>query len=169
MHEPHSPTPESTGIRHYRAGDHGEIATIFCRAIHEIACADYTEEQRLVWSSRRPNPEYWRDRCELKRPFVAVTGTQISGFLELDPDGHIDCAYVNPDFQRRGVMTLLVGHAIDTATRMRLPSLYVEASITARPLFEKMGFQWIADNLVEIGGVTLRNFRMERWIQPSAE
>ena len=148
-------------IRIYERGDHVSIAEIFTSAIHEIASRDYTPEQCLAWSDRMANHEYWRKRCELKRPFVAVIDDEIAGFLELDPDGHIDCAYINPKFQRRGIMTQLVRHAIETCSAMNVPRVYVEASITARPLFEKLGFCVIRQNIVDVKGVELMNYSME--------
>lgn len=153
-------------IRGYRHGDHVAIATIFCRAVHEIACQDYTPAQCAAWSETKPNPEHWEKRCERKQPFVSVVNGEIAGFLELDPDGHIDCAYVNPDFQRRGIMTGLVQHAVEVASAMKLPRLYVEASIGARCLFERMGFQVLAEQEVAIGEQRLVNHRMELMLAP---
>lgn len=98
-------------IRIYQKEDYVAIANIFSRAVHEIASEVYTTEQCLVWSDREPNPDHWKKRCELKRPFVSLIGSEIAGFLELDPDGHIDCAYVNPDFRHQGVVSQLVKHA----------------------------------------------------------
>lgn len=152
-------------IRVFQHGDHGAIAEIFTRAIHEIACDAYTPEQCLAWSDRRPDPEHWKKRCELKRPFVAVVGSRIAGFLELDPDGHIDCAYIHPDYQRRGIMTRLVEHAVRTCLDFSLERVHVEASIVAKPLFEKCGFHVIRENSVDIGGVKLPNFLMERLLK----
>lgn len=148
-------------IRIFQHGDHRAIAEIFTRAIHEIACQAYAPEQCLAWSEREPNYGHWKRRCELKRPFVAITESRISGFLELDPDGHIDCAYINPDFQRRGIMTQLVEHAVCTCFAFNIPRVYVEASICARPLFEKVGFSVIRENAVVRKGITLTNYSME--------
>lgn len=148
-------------IRIYQRGDHAAIAEIFTRAIQETASACYSAEQCQAWSDAKPNPDHWRKRCELKRPFVAVSEDRIAGFLELDPDGHIDCLYVDPDFARQGVATLLARHAITTCFGMGLPRLYVEASHCAKPLFEKLGFVVTAENLVRIRGQELTNFRME--------
>ncbi len=153
-------------IRSYQPGDHVAIATIFCRAVHEIACKDYTPAQCAAWSDTKPNPGHWEKRCEAKRPFVSVMNGEIAGFLELDPDGHIDCAYVNPDFQRRGIMTGLVQHAIGVASTMNLSRLYVEASIGARCLFERHGFQVLTEQEVAIGEERLVNYRMELMLAP---
>jgi ribosomal protein S18 acetylase RimI-like enzyme len=149
-------------IRIFQHGDHQAIAEIFCRAVHEIACAAYTPEQCLAWSAREPNYDHWQRRCELKRPFVAIADGEVAGFLELDPDGHIDCAYIHPKFQRRGIMTGLVAHAVNTCFVFGLKRVYVEASICARPLFEKAGFTVVGENIVTIQGVELLNFRMEK-------
>lgn len=149
-------------IRIYQHGDHGAIARIFTRAIHEIASEVYSPEQCLAWCAREVNEEHWQRRCEWKRPFVAQVGVEIAGFLELDTDGHIDCAYINPQFQRRGIMTRLVEHAVHTCFAMQINRVYVEASICARPLFEKVGFTFVCENTVTIKGVKLTNFKMEK-------
>jgi putative acetyltransferase len=131
-------------------------------AVHEIASAVYTPEQCLAWAARRPNHDHWKNRCELKRPFVAVVESEIAGFLELDTDGHIDCAYINPKFQRRGIMTRLVEHAVSTCFSMKIHRVYVEASICAKPMFEKVGFNTVSENIVDLKTVQLLNYKMEK-------
>jgi putative acetyltransferase len=152
-------------IRIFRHGDHVAIAEIFPRAIHEIASQAYSPEQCLAWSAREPNYERWKVRCEFKRPFVAVVDDQIAGFLELDTNGHIDCAYISPDFQRRGIMTRLVNHAVETCFAMKIDRVFVEASICARPMFEKTGFTVVRDNVVTVKEVSLINYIMEKWCE----
>lgn len=90
-----------------------------------------------------------------------MVDSQIAGFLELDTDGHIDCAYVNPDFSRRGVMTRLVEYAKSVCFAMKLPRIYVEASICAKPLFQSQGFDVLSENIVMTEDVSLINFRVE--------
>jgi putative acetyltransferase len=63
-------------IRIFQHGDHVAIAEIFTAAIHEIASEVYTEEQCLAWCVREMNYEHWKKRCELKRPFVALAGSE---------------------------------------------------------------------------------------------
>ncbi|MEM8954841.1 MAG: GNAT family N-acetyltransferase [Verrucomicrobiota bacterium] len=149
-------------IRSYERGDHVAIAEIFSRAIHEIASRDYTAEQCAAWSERAPNPEHWEQRCERKRPFVYVVEDRVVGFCELDSDGHIDCTYVHPDYERRGIASELVSHVLAVAAARELDRVYVEASICARPMFEKLGFATVEEQTVSIRGVGLINFRMER-------
>lgn len=149
-------------IREYQSGDHRAIAEIFTAAVHEIASRDYTEEQCLAWADRTVNFEHWEKRCAVKQPFVAVVDGEIAGFLELEADGHIDCAYINPTHQRQGIMTRLVKHAVEVCAARGTGRVYVEASICARPMFEKAGFTVLRENRVNMKGVELLNYVMER-------
>lgn len=148
-------------IRVFQHGDHKAIGEIFTAAIYEIASEVYSEEQCLAWSDREVDYDHWKNRCELKRPFVAIAGSEISGFLELDPNGYIDCAYINPKYRRQGIMTSLVRHAVDTCFALNINRVYVDASICAEPLFTKVGFKIIRENLVKIKGIELLNYKME--------
>jgi putative acetyltransferase len=148
-------------IRIFQHGDHLAIARIFSSAVHEIGSEVYSEEQCLAWASREVDYAHWRTRCEMKRPFVAVKNDQIAGFLELDPDGHIDCAYINPKFRRTGIMSALVRHAIGVSFSFGLERMYVDASICALPMFEKLGFTLIRENIAVRNGVELVNYKME--------
>ena len=149
-------------IRHYKSGDHIALAEIFSKAVQEIASYDYTQEQCDAWASLDINYAHWERRCELKRPFISQNANgDIEGFLELDPDGHIDCAYVNPNYQRRGVVTRLCKHAIQTCFNFGIDRIYVEASICAMPLFQKLGFVVMTEKLVRIGEEELKNYEMQ--------
>lgn len=129
--------------------------------MHEIANEVYSPEQCQAWASHEINHDHWQRRCAFKRPFVSMRNDQIAGFLELDTDGHIDCAYVNPDFKRQGVMTELVQYAINICRGVKLKQMRVEASICAKPLFEKVGFQLVTEQLVHIRDAELINFQMQ--------
>lgn len=148
-------------IRIFQHGDHLAIARIFTAAVQEIAPEAYTREQCDAWAPKEVDYAHWRNRCELKRPFVAMAGEHIAGFLELDPDGHIDCAYINPKFRQKGIMTSLVKHAIAVCFSCNIDKVHVEASICALPMFEKLGFTLIREHLVEIRGEKLINYSME--------
>lgn len=153
-------------IRSYQPGDHEAIAEIFPRAIHETASEVYTKEQCNAWSERAPNPGHWEKRCEVTRcevtrPFVFVIEGNIAGFLELDLDGHIDCMYVHPDHKRKGIASSLIDHAVRTSSDFGLRRVFVDASICAKPVFEKKEFRVIEEKTVEIRGEDLINFSMK--------
>lgn len=146
----------------YYTGQYQTIAVIYKRAIHELAKEHYSPEQLNAWSSPEINYEYWNWRCKLKRPFVYYDRETICGFIEFDPDGHIDCHYVLPEYSRQGIGGALLRHVLEIAAGMRLARVYVEASHLAKGLYLKHGFSVVRPNQVERNGVTLDNWIMER-------
>jgi len=148
-------------IRKYKAGDEQHIARIYHDAIYQLAAKDYTQQQLDAWANPPVNHERSKQRCEAKQPFVNEREGRVAGFMELDPDGHIDCVYVDPAYSRMGVMSEIMEEVKKTARQMNLPKLFAEVSKTARPFFEYHGFVWIRDNIVNIRGVDIENYIME--------
>ncbi len=152
-------------IRSYQPKDYEAIAEIFSRSVHEIASEAYSQEQCKAWSEKTPNTERWKKRCTVKQPLVFVIDGTVAGFLELDNDGHIDCMYVHPDYARQGIASRLIDHAVAACVDAGLQRVFVEASICAKPVFEKKGFQTIEERLAPIRGEKLVNYRMELKLQ----
>ncbi len=138
------------------------VADLFHAAVHAIDPALYDAAQKAVWAPTPPDYEYWSRRLEHKRPWLAFIDGRVAGFIELDADGYIDCTYVHPDFQHRGVATALYRHLEMEAVKRGMRRLYVEASCVAEPFFIRQGFQRVAENRVQRQGVTLLNFTMEK-------
>ncbi len=149
-------------IRRYQSGDHLAIGKIFHGAVHHLAAGDYTPAQLGAWAGKAGGSvHYWEERCIAKQPFVKEAGGRVVGFMELDPDGHIDCTYVDPAYARQGIMSAIMEAVKEEAVRLRLPKLFAEVSKTARPFFGKHGFIHVRDNLVPIRGEVLVNYLME--------
>ncbi|MGV2831669.1 GNAT family N-acetyltransferase [Myxosarcina sp. GI1(2024)] len=148
----------------YYNGQFKAVADVFHAAVHETAASSYTQEQVDAWAPTPNSYDHWRARCELKRPFLYTLSEQVVGFIELDSDGHIDCHYVHPEYNRMGIGTTLLLHVIKIATDLQLNRLYVEASHTAKGLYLKHGFNTLSPNQVSIGNVVLENWLMERAI-----
>lgn len=47
-----------------------------------------------------------------KKPLIALIENRLVGFIALDADGHIDCAYTLPDFQGQGMASALFEHLL---------------------------------------------------------
>ena len=151
------------------ASEHArEIADLFHRAVHAVDPQIYSLEQQEAWAPSPPDYRLWAQRLERKRPWLALIDERVAGFIELDPDGHIDCLYVHPEFQRRGVAGALYAHLEFAALQRGLTLLYVEASQIAQPFFEKRGFHTLETNRVLRDGVLLVNHSMEKALQPMA-
>ena len=88
-------------IVEYSSNRAEEIANLFYSSVHAIDSSIYSEAQKDVWA---PTP------IDYGRWNLLLNNDQVAGFIELESDGHIDCAYVSPEFQKQGVATALLKH-----------------------------------------------------------
>ncbi len=153
-------------VRPYEPTDLPAIVELLRASVRRIARRDYSERQVMAWA---PDEVDWeaRARRHSSRPtWVAEIGGRVAGFADLEPDGHVDFIYVHPEHQRAGVARALF-QTIEAAARdLRLPRLFAEVSITARPFFAAMGFRLVAEQSVAVRGEVLANFRMEKSLEP---
>ena len=166
LHAHHHPmitnqSPSIT-IRPYGVADATALTNLFRSSVREIASRDYTAAQIRAWAPDEIDAVQFGRRCEAKSTWVAELGGRIAGFSDLEPDGHIDMLYVHPNFLRLGVARALLEHIEETARINALRRLYTEASLTARPIFEVMGFRMVVPQTVTIRGESMTNYRMEK-------
>jgi putative acetyltransferase len=69
---------------------------------------------------------------------------------------------VHKDFQGQGVATIIANELEKHAQQNDIVIVNTEASITAKPFFEKLGYQVIKQQSIEFKGQTLTNFLMEK-------
>lgn len=151
-------------IENYKPEFVEAITDIFYESIHAIDESIYSEEQKNAWAPLPRDYESWAGRLMFKRPYLAMQGERLIGFIELDPDGYIDCMYTHPEFQRQGVGSALYEHLEGVARDKGLKHLRVEASLVAKPFFENKGFTVVSENQVERRGQLITNFKMERFL-----
>ncbi len=149
-------------IRPYRQADAEAIVTLFYDTVHRVAAADYTPEQLDAWAPKVPDPAAWHGRMAPRHTLVAEEKGEIYGFAELDGNGYLDMFYCRHDAQRKGIGSRLFGKIQQRARDVGLSRIVTDASITARPFFERQGFRLIKQNSIERHGVTLTNFTMEK-------
>lgn len=149
-------------LRAYRPDDAPRLLTLFRDTIQRVNCRDYNPEQIVAWASDEIDEDAWAARFEGRFVVVAEQDEVLVGFGELESNGHIDRFYVSADHQGCGVGRRLITALLHEATRLSLSRLTVEASITARPFFERYGFEVCERQLVICRGVEMPNFRMTR-------
>ncbi|MBW4619754.1 MAG: GNAT family N-acetyltransferase [Cyanosarcina radialis HA8281-LM2] len=149
-------------IREYISSDTPAIAQLFYDTVHQINIRDYTQEQVDAWASKDIDLEFWRQKLSSKFTYVGTIDEVIVGFIQLEGNGHIDCFYCHCQYQGQGIGNKLYQHLELKAKLLRIDRLFVEASITAKPFFEKQGFVTVQDQEVERKKIKLRNFVMEK-------
>jgi putative acetyltransferase len=151
-------------IRPYKSEDGAALASIFVRAVQKTASRDYTPDQIAAWLADRPGAaDIDRKNSDGRLALVATNpdGHAI-GWIDLEPDGHIDMLYCDPDFVGQGITSLLFGAAERLARQAGLKRLFVEASETSRPVFAHWGFVVIGRRDFSLKGISIHNYAMEK-------
>lgn len=149
-------------IRRFAVEDAAQIARLFHETIREINRRDYSPQQVSAWAPDDLDFRDWATVCANRFTYVADDGGVIAGFGELEPTGHIDCFYCHKNYQGCGVGRQIY-QAIEAQSReLALEKLWVEASITAKPFFERMGFTVVHPQTVVCRGETFINYAMRK-------
>lgn len=151
-------------IQRYKPEDAQALASIYYNTIHQINIQHYTEEQVNVWAPKSwlNGGNRWSERFEKTKPLVAVIGEEVVGFVEFEPNGHIDCFYTHHQYIGKGIGSALMNTVFEIAKENGIKRIFVEVSITAKPFFEKQGFITIKEQQVDLRGTMFTNYQMEK-------
>lgn len=156
-------------IRLFRAEDTDQIAWLFHTTVRQINIRDYSSDRVVAWA---PDDLYfrdWKSICSQRMTYVAEENEIVLGFGELEENGHIGCFYCHKDYQRCGVGSQIYRAIEAKASELDLESLLVEASITAKPFFQRMGFELIKEQQVACRGAVFTNYAMKKRLKQSIE
>jgi putative acetyltransferase len=127
-------------LRAYAAGDAEATLDVFLRAVRETGRAHYSVEQIEDWAADHGDLDSWAAARAAADTYLATIGDRVAGFIDVDDSGYIDMLFVHPDFGRRGVASALLAHVIALSRARGLPESTTFASLTSRPVFERLGF-----------------------------
>lgn len=144
------------------ADDYRDVGRIYFCAVHEGTRDAYTREQRLAWGGDTIDLLRWKTRVEALIGFVAEEDGEPIGFITIDNSGYIDLAFVLPSATGRGVGRTLLNAAEQWAFVNGATHLTTEASLVARPLFERNEWFVLEEEEIERKGVILRRFKMHK-------
>ncbi len=148
-------------IRKIRSGETSNIWRLFHDTVHRINQVDYSANELAVLAPDEYDEPRWVSRFIRTRPLVAMDGKFLLGFAELGDDGRIGLFYVHHAHQGEGVGRALMQRLKAEASFRGLHRLYCEASITARPFFERMGFVFLEQRELEHRGEQVSVIMME--------
>ncbi len=148
-------------VRPYQPDDAQATIDIFLRAIREVAAKDYGPEQIAAWA-KVEDVGVWAQYRASRPTWLAMDGSTPIGFADLKSDGCLDMMFVSPDYQGKGVASLLLAAVENAAGKQGFQRIFTEASLTARPFFERKGFIVVTAQQVEKRGQILSNFLMEK-------
>ena len=151
-----------TSIRQGNPEDLPTILTLFKDTITFVCKKDYNTDQLEAWKSGADNLERWKKVMKEQLVLVAEMDHKIVGFCTLDQEHYIDLLFVHKDHQHLGIASLLYNLIEKEALKQNNLSLTADVSKTAKPFFERMGFHVLSEQTVNVKGVDLINYKMQK-------
>ncbi len=150
-------------IRLYEKEDAAALTTLMRRSILELAIKNYSTAQVTAWAARVSDAHAFHTRATDGRTiWVAVNETGPLAFIDLEPNGHIDLFFCTPETTGTGTASKLFDTLETHARQTNIKTLTTNASETAKRLFLKNGFELVERCEIEINGVGIHNFVMEK-------
>lgn len=149
-------------IRPYQPSDATGLSALYEASVRALGACDYSAAQVEAWASLTPSAESLADRMTDGRIRLVAFTDEVAGFIDVEADGHIDLLYVAPAAAGLGVARLLLETAEALAPVSGASRLYAEASETARPVFERLGYSVVARRDFEVAGVPIHNWAVEK-------
>ena len=135
-------------IRPATSEDVEEMANIFVTCVKTLNIKDYTDEQIEIMVTFCDAQSYLEEIKTGGSIFVAEAKS-IIGFASLAKSrGHIDDLFVDPDYTRQGIGTLLLETLEQVALQKQRSQLSVMASLTARPFYLSRGFEYVENSKI---------------------
>lgn len=149
-------------IRRYSPGDISEITQLFYNTVHTVNLSDYSPTEVDAWAPKNIDKAEWHRRLSENFTIVAEQDGIVVGFASLAYNGYFDMLYVHKDYQRQGIAAALTDIIENEAVLNGISELTADVSITAKPFFEKKGFEVIRKQSVERKGQILTNYKMRK-------
>lgn len=138
------------------------ILTLFEDTVSEVNKHDYSASQLEAWKSNSKEWGRWLNKISSQYFLVTEENHVITGFASITPEGYLDTMFVHKDHQRKGIAGSLIEALILYARENEISEIITDGSITARPFFEKYGFEVVKKQKVNRKGIAITNFKMRK-------
>lgn len=149
-------------LRPFLPGDTPMLRELFAQSIEELTADDYDEDQRIAWISAAEDATAFARRLGAMLTLVVQRDGEYLGFASLKDNKTIDMLYVHPYHAGEGVGTALVEALEKIAGARGTDKIETEASDTAVPFFERLGYEAVQRNSVPRDDQWLANTTMRK-------
>ncbi len=149
-------------VRRAVVSDAGTLIALYRDTVRTVNAADYSPDQLRAWAPDDIPKKIMEEKIRKTAVFVTEDHSGITAMGSLEGNDYLDMLFVRHDRQRRGLARLLMTVIEETAREAGASELTADVSITAKPLFVAGGFSVIKEQLVELRGQTLKNFKMRK-------
>lgn len=151
------------GIRRARTDDLPALRALFRLTVCTVNRRNYSQEEVEDWACCGDDTMRWQRWMAAYRIFVLPDSTgSLIGYTAVSDAGELHSLFVHPQHQGKGVATRLLERAEAVAYAAGARCIVTEASLTARPFFERRGYRTVMQQQRRACRLMLTNFRMEK-------
>lgn len=157
-------------LRTATVADLPQICELFRQTVLYVNRKDYTPEQVEAWSAASHDTAAWTSRIQTQHFLLAFaanendTGDALLGFASMAMGGYFDVLFVHHNWQGRGVAKALATALEQWAKNKGLVLVATDASITAKPFFERRGYLVVAEQQRILRNQAFINYSMKKWL-----
>ena len=150
-------------IRKFQPEDLEAILELFYDVVHSVGAKYYDLDQVNAWAPKNSSDkEKWLQSLTDHITYVAEDKGKIIGFGDMTQTGYIDRLYVHKNYQGRGATLAIFRKLEEEARRLGLTELTTEASIMAKRLEERQGFEVIQEQRKILRGIEFITYSMRK-------
>ncbi|GHT78904.1 acetyltransferase [Bacteroidia bacterium] len=154
---------EINKIRQANLSDIPVLKELYQNTILTVNRKDYTTEEVEDWASCVDVTAHLVEYFEEQHYVVAENENRvIVGFASVNDAGYMHTLFVHKDFQHQGIATSLYKYIEVYAKEKGAKKVTSEVSITAKPFFEKQGFQVDEEQKRKANQLCLINYKMSK-------
>ncbi|MDR4983650.1 GNAT family N-acetyltransferase [Bacillus cereus] len=149
-------------IRTFQKEDLEQVLQLFYETVHTVNAKDYNLLQLQAWAPERLDRESWLQSLEKNISYVADNNGLIVGFGDYNDEQYIDRLFTHKDYQGKGIASYILQKLEEEAVKLQHRDIYTEASITAKPFFERKGYICIKEQKKQHNGQFFINYVMKK-------
>lgn len=152
-------------LRKYKSDDCLNLLKLFYDTVRTVNKKDYNNKQLFVWAPDNYIEEkydIWQKYLSENFTIIAEINGEIAGFGDIEKTGYLNRLFIHKDYQHMGIASAIVKELEEYAEKICICTIITEASITAKPFFEKLGYTLIKEQQVERKGIFLTNYVMKK-------
>ncbi|GHV52320.1 acetyltransferase [Bacteroidia bacterium] len=156
---------EINKIRQVNLSDIPLMKELYQNTVLTVNRKDYTAEEVKDWASCEDDTAHFVEFFEEQHYVVAENENGvIVGFASVNDAGYMHTLFVHKNFQHQGIATSLYKYIEAYAKEKGAGKITSEVSITAKPFFEKQGFQVDEEQKRKANQLCLINYKMSKTI-----
>ena len=140
-----------------------EMQELFRSTVLNVNIRHYTKEEVEDWASCGDSVEHLKELLSHNHFIGAFDeASRMVGFSSMNKDGYLHSMFVHKDWQGKGVATQLLSEVEHIARQWGVAEITSEVSLTARPFFEKKGYEIVKMQKYRANKLELTNFVMRK-------